>query len=230
MDKIEKTVNFLPLGSIFIILCSSIKLVVYYKIFNIQIVDYMEIQEFITSFIDDILFYICIFGAGVILYLYDIFENTSQNYFQKSDSPEEYKNERKISLSLSIIILIIIVTSVICSNSKSKSAEIICVGLFLFLGVFRVFLSSTKLTLPYPLFIFIGVIMYTIMYGYTDAYKIIESKDTINYTIVFKEKTYSTDRNLKYIGKTENFIFFYNLRSKRTTILKNDDLIKINIK
>jgi hypothetical protein len=68
------------------------------------------------------------------------------------------------------------------------------------------------------------------MYGYTDAYKIIENKDKLNYTIVFKDKTYVTDNNLKYIGKTENFMFLYNLKSKRTTILKKDDLVKINIK
>lgn len=68
------------------------------------------------------------------------------------------------------------------------------------------------------------------MYDTSDAYKILENKDKLNYTLVFKEKTYYTNKNLKYIGKTENYLFLYNLKSNRTTILKNDELIKISIK
>lgn len=230
MEKIEKLTKLLPFGSIFILFCSSIKLVIYYKTFNVPIVDYIGIQEFITSFIDDLLFYLCIFGIGVFLTLFNITQNANQNFSLKNDTPEEYKNEHKISLILSIFILFLTLGFANYTDSKSKSIEIICVGSFIFLSLFRVFLSSTKLTIPYTLLIIIGVLLYTIMYGYTDAYKIIENKDKLNYTIVFKDKTYVTDNNLKYIGKTENFMFLYNLKSKRTTILKKDDLVKINIK
>lgn len=229
MEKIEKLIKLLPFGSIFILFCSSIKLVIYYKIFNIPIVDYIGIQEFVTSFIDDLLFYLCIFGIGVFLILFDTIQNANQNFTLKSDTSEEYKNERKISLILAIFILLLIVAFSNYSNSKSESMEIICVGLFVFLALFRIFLSSTKLTISYTLLIVTGIVLYTIMYGYSDAYKIIENKDKLKYTIVFKEKTYITDKNLKYVGKTENFLFLYNLKSKRTTILKNDDLIKLSI-
>lgn len=229
MEKIEKLIKLLPFGSIFVLFCSSINLVIYYKTFNIPIVDYIGIQEFITSFIDDLLFYLCIFGIGVFLTLFDIIQNENQNFPLKSDTPEDYKNERRIFLILSIITLLLIIGLSIYNDSKSKSIEIICVGLFVFLGFLRVFLSSTKLTIPYTLFIVTGIVLYTIMYGYSDAYKIIENKDKLKYTIVFKKKTYLTDKNLKYVGKTENFLFLYNLKSKRTTILKNDDLIKISI-
>ncbi|KFF06104.1 hypothetical protein [Flavobacterium reichenbachii] len=231
MEKIEKLMQLLPLGSIFILLCSSIKLVIYYKAFNISIVDYIGIQEFITTFIDDILLYLCIFGISIFLSLFDIAQNRAQNLALKSDTPIKYKNQRKISLSLAILTLILIsFLSYYYSNSTVKTIEIIFVGLFIFLGFLRIFLSSTKLTLPFGLYISISVILYTVMYGYTDAYKIIENKDKLNYVILFKEKTYYTDRSLKYIGKTENFLFLFNLKSKRTTILKNDDLIKISIK
>ncbi|MFC4477864.1 hypothetical protein [Flavobacterium chungangensis] len=230
MEKIEKLIPLLPVGSIFILFCSSIKLIIYYKTFNIQIVDYIEIQEFITSFIDDLLLYSCIFGITIILYLYDFIQDSNQDYSLKSDTPELYKNERRITLIISIIILITIIVSAYYSNSTSKLTTTICVGSFLFLSTFRIYLSSTTMALPFPLFIMTIIIIYTIMYGSTDAYKIIENKDQLNYTIVFKEKTYYTDKNLKYIGKTGNFLFLYNLKSKRATILKNDELIKINIK
>lgn len=230
MEKVEKLIHLLPIGSIFILFCSSIKLIIYYKIFNISIVDYIGIQEFITSFIDDLLLYSCLFGITIILYFYDIVQNANQNYVLKSDTPESYKNERKISFALFVIILLLIIVFAYYSDSTSRLIEIICVGLFMSLTAFRIFLSSTKATLPFPLFIMITIVIYTIMYGSTDAYKIIENKDKLNYTIVFKEKTYFTDKSLKYIGKTENFLFLYNLTSKTATILKNDDLLKINIK
>lgn len=224
MEKVEKLIPLLQVGSIFILFCSSIRLVIYYKTFNVSIVNYTGIQEFLTLFIDDLLFYLCIFGVAIFLSLFDIFRNNDNDFTLKSDTPELYKNERKITLFLSIIILISIVILSNYTDYKSKSIEIIGVGIFIILMLIRIFLSSTKVTLPYPLFLALGVILYTIMYGYSDAYKIIENKDKLNYAIVFKEKTYLTDNNLKYVGKTENFLFLYNLKSKRTTILKNDDL------
>ncbi|MBE8723694.1 hypothetical protein [Flavobacterium hungaricum] len=229
MEKIEKLIQLLPLGSIFILLCSSIKLVIYYKTFNISIVDYIGIQEFITTFIDDILLYLCIFGIGIFLFLFEFAQNRDRNYTLKSDTPENYKNERKISSTLSILILFLTIVLSYNCDSRIKMIEIICVGLFISLSLFRIFLSSTKVNLPFLLYIMMSTISYTIMYGYTDAYKIIENKDKLSYIIAFKEKTYFTDKNLKYVGKTEHFLFLYNLKSKRTTILKNDDLIKINI-
>jgi hypothetical protein len=230
MEKIENVIKLLPLGSVFILFCSSIRLVVFFKMFNISIVEYIGIQEFLTLFIDDLLFYICIFGIGILLYLFDTFGNKNKEYVLKSTTPEEYKNQRKYSLISLLITLIIIIFLSNYSETKSRSIEIIGVGIFIILNLLRIFLSSTKLTFPYPLLITVSIVIYTIMYGYSDAYKIIENENKLNYTIVFKEKTYFTDKNLKYIGKTENFLFLYNLKSHRTTILKNENLVKINIK
>lgn len=230
MEKIEKLIKLLPLGSVFILFCSSIRLVIYYKVFNISIVEYIGIQEFLTLFIDDLLFYLSIFGIGILLYLFDNIFNNSEDFVLKNITPEKYKNERKVSLILLIITLSLVIILSNYSETKSKSIEIIGVGIFIMLSLLRVFLSSTQFTIPYPLLITTSIVIYTAMYGSSDAYKILENKDKLNYTLVFKEKTYFTDKNLKYIGKTENYLFLYNLKSNRTTILKNDELIKINIK
>jgi hypothetical protein len=230
MEKIENLIKLLPLGSVFILFCSSIRLVIYYKVFNISIVEYIGIHEFLTVFIDDLLLYFSIFGIGILLYLFDNIFNKSQDLVLKNTTPEKYKNERKVFLILLITTLSLIIILSNSTETKSKSIEIIGVGIFLMLSLLRVFLSSTKFTIPYPLLITAGIVIYTAMYAFSDAQKILEKKDRLNYTVVFKEKTYFTDKNLKYIGKTENYLFLYNLKSNRTTILKNDELIKINIK
>lgn len=230
MLKIENLIKLLPLGSIYVILCSSIKLVIFYKCFNISIVDYIQIQEYLTLFIDDILYYLVVFGIGILLYLFNIFQYSEHNYIPKSEEPEKYKKERNFTLNLSIIIIILVI---ILSNTciyRSKSIEIISVGGYFVLCLLYVYLSSTKITFPYPLLIITSIVLYTISNGFIDAYKILENKDKLNYTLGFKDRNYSTDRTIKYLGKTENFIFLYNLKSKRTTILKIDDLVKIGIK
>lgn len=100
IENIENLIKLLPLGSIFIFLCSSIRLVVYYKFFNISIVEYIGIQEFLTLFIDDLLFYLSIFGIGILLSLFENIFNISEDFVLKNTTPEWYKNERIFSLIL----------------------------------------------------------------------------------------------------------------------------------
>ena len=63
MEKISK---WLPTLAIFLIIVSSIKLAIFYNVFNIKIVDYVGVTEYIPLFIND-LHYLGLFLGPVIL-------------------------------------------------------------------------------------------------------------------------------------------------------------------
>ena len=68
MSRIESFGKLLPIGTLFIMFCGSLKLVLYYGVFNISIADFLEIGEYVTLFVDDLLYYLSIFGAGLLFY------------------------------------------------------------------------------------------------------------------------------------------------------------------
>lgn len=51
---IEKIVKITPLAGAILVFCGVLKLIFYYSHFDIQIIDYLEFQEIITSFLGDI--------------------------------------------------------------------------------------------------------------------------------------------------------------------------------
>lgn len=70
MKYLENIIKMLPLGALFLIVSSSLKLIIYYNQFNISIMDYIELDEVIVSFIDDMLFYTLLFGISILVKLW----------------------------------------------------------------------------------------------------------------------------------------------------------------
>lgn len=77
--------KYVPLGGIFLILLSSLKLVIFYKVFNISIVNYLHIQEYIPLFIDDILEYIFVFGIVILFVMILNPKMLEFKYLEKAD-------------------------------------------------------------------------------------------------------------------------------------------------
>ncbi len=63
---INKIVKLTPLAGTFLVFLGVLKLIFYYSYFDIQIIDYLEFQEIITSFFGDINI-IIIFGFSMVL-------------------------------------------------------------------------------------------------------------------------------------------------------------------
>ncbi len=63
---IDKIVKIAPLTGALLIFCGVLKLIFYYSYFNISIINYLEFQEIITSFFEDINI-IILFGMTMLL-------------------------------------------------------------------------------------------------------------------------------------------------------------------
>lgn len=227
MKKLEIITKLLPFGSIILVLFSSIKLVTYYKIFNIPIVDFIEFSEFLTLFIDDMLSYLTYFGIAIILYLVDSnFENDEGVETQKIDS----QNLKKIiTIILAIIVLVFLALALVYSNSNSEIVTITSTCINFLLCLAYVFCSTIKFNFTYPFFLIVAILNYVIKDGLFDAYNLIENKDKINYVIFYDDKIIQTTDTIKYIGKTEKYIFIYDIEKKAARILPTENLKEINV-
>ncbi|MDR6562859.1 MULTISPECIES: hypothetical protein [unclassified Arcicella] len=63
---LDKIIKLTPLAGTLLIFCGVLKLIFFYSHFNIRIVDYLEFQEIVTSFLGDINI-IIVFGITMIL-------------------------------------------------------------------------------------------------------------------------------------------------------------------
>ncbi|MFV8351534.1 hypothetical protein [Flavobacterium sp. XS2P14] len=228
MKQIEQLSKLLPFGSVFIILCSSIKLVVFYKIFKISIVEYIGISEYLTFFIDDILYYIAIFGIGLTFYVYNT-DFTETNTLIEIDWRENIKSIIFIS---GLIVTIIILKLILYNNSEIESDkyQIIGVGIFIILCLLHVLSSKINFNFPYPIFILLSIITYTFMEGNSDAYKKIENANKSNTVIELKDYKIVTNSKLIYLGKTEKYFFLFKIDTKTSVIIPNENVIQIKIK
>lgn len=56
-----------------------------------------------------------------------------------------------------------------------------------------------------------------------------EKRDSINVVLNFENKTVKNDIDNHYLGKTKNYTFFYNSKSKKSTIYSNSEILSIEI-
>jgi len=229
MRKIETLSKLLPIGGTLIMLCSSIKVVIYYKFFNISITDFLSIGEYVTLFIDDILYYLAIFGLGIFLNIVSPNEKKEEDSGTDNTDYTIFKNEKKWIVILSIITLILIIILFFYVNSTENKLNVVKVGLFGLLSFFYVYALKTKIKFNYFYYIISGLLIYTIMDGVIDAQKIFDNKNKLNYNITIENKMIETNDDFHYLGKSEKYLFFYSLKDQLSTIISIDDLNKITI-
>jgi hypothetical protein len=77
------------------------------------------------------------------------------------------------------------------------------------------------------LFLFLAIQIF--ISAYKDAYKIIENKRNVKYEILVDGNILSNKNNHTFIGKSNDYIFFYNNSTNTSTIYPMDKVDKISI-
>ncbi len=137
MKKIDFLVKALPLASIFLIMCSAVRLVIYYNTFNISITDYIQIQEYPTLFVDDILSYLLIFGIGIVIEVL----NPYTQFIEKNTPPiKSISKNKKRNLLISMLIILLLITAVyLFVDDEILKLDLIKVLLYFLLINFHIF-------------------------------------------------------------------------------------------
>jgi|TARA_B110000902_G_C14046822_1_gene490071 hypothetical protein len=229
MKRIETLSKILPIGGVFILLCSSIKLVIYYKTFNISITDFLSIGEYATLFIDDILQYLAIFGLGIFLIMLSPNQQRKADFETDNNSYPIYKKQKRWIITLSLIVLIPIISVFFYIDSIESKLDTTKFGIYILLTFFYCYALFTKIKFSYFSYIISVLLIYTVMDGFIDAQKIIENNNKLNYNITFENKVIETNNDLHYLGKSEKYLFLYSLKNKKSTIIPIEKLTKITI-
>ncbi|CAN5580012.1 hypothetical protein BH23BAC1_BH23BAC1_39470 [soil metagenome] len=65
-DELVPLIKYFP---VYLILIGSLRMIIFYKFFNIRIIDYLDFSEILFSFFDTFLFYFTIFILPALLFL-----------------------------------------------------------------------------------------------------------------------------------------------------------------
>ncbi|MGH1388484.1 hypothetical protein [Kordia sp.] len=226
---IDKLGKLLPIGTLFLILCSSIRTIYYYQGFNISIVDYMELSEFIISFLDDIYLYLLIIFSPLIWQLLN-------DFFSNNDiatEPAKLKSNRKLFFRNLTIVYFFALAAIVVSKIFFINYYVYGVAFFviILIYIFFVIFKGSKID---NLSKYLAVVPTLIFLSFIDAnfskLRILErEKSNYNVKLAFDGSTIKTTNDLQFIGQCKNYVFFYNINNKISTAYKKDNISMLEI-
>ncbi|MFD2543729.1 hypothetical protein ACFSSB_15465 [Lacinutrix gracilariae] len=219
MDLKNENFDFtkiIPIGAVFITLCSSIHYIFYYNFFNIRIINYLTITEYASLFLEHILAYLIIIFGGFI------FSFLSNNWPKKS-------GKGSVIFGMSIVIIYTLVRLFFFSEKINE--RINEVTFIIFYIIFLVFYLRRLKNKNLNVLVYLAIIsiVYSVSSGFVSAYKVIENESKLKYEFKFEENTISSSEKKYYLGRSENYLFFYNNTSKVSEVIKTNNLKSINI-
>ncbi|WP_204346636.1 hypothetical protein [Psychroserpens algicola] len=220
--NLEKIKSVIPILSLLIIFSSAIKLITFYNKFHVNIIDYMNLSEFTFSFVDDIYSYAIAISFTFILYFIDDFVNIKKKVL--SDQ-EKKKKIKKFYVSFLIMSFAVIsISNFLAIYFINWIVYFICIlGVLVIFGVYVNFSTQYGTLTKYYLLI---PTLFFYAYGQAkfDQSLILERKIGKTYSIVIDDKKIVSDENFVFIGKTNDYTFFFDLIKNKATIYNNSDI------
>ena len=206
-----------------IIFFGFFKQYIYYSFFNINISEYIDFDEILTSFLDDLFLFIFIIFTTSIIFIYLVSKAPkSKNVIAKKIT------EGKRGLIIDIILIIFFIVTYILV----KSIFLIYFCIFISINIIDDILTRKYLNLHirFTIIAFMFYISILILYSaieYIFVFKTNQNKYTITYKI--NDECISDSTNI-YVGKTKKYIFFVNYNKNIVEIIPNSNVLKISKK
>lgn len=233
---LEKIKNSIPIITIGLIVIGVLKQVIFYENFNVPINYFISLSEIGIIFSYDLVIiggiFLCVIFSGILE-----FDVQLENEKQLEDNAE--KGEKKARNVFAIVFLTLAVIAffgmMVASMLKAPySIKIIgstCIVFFtLCYKYFDITSRSVKfikiLSVPFLLIsMTASILIYT-------AFQIIsiENGKYIGTQIIINDATkYISSDSTFYIGKTADYIFFYNKNDKHTTVIPTSEVKKLEL-
>lgn len=229
LDKVQQLIKLLPVGTLLIIVLSSIKQLTYYAIFGINISDYLQFQEYIVLFIDDLIIYSIMLGIGVYLYLRDwIMSDGKLDNHKKKKQKESTNNDRTMKV-LMWLLLLITLAFIYFFRSEARLLRSMFTILIINIGVIiYLYFFVGKRKFSYLGFILIILLANLLVDALTDAYKVLLNNQNNKYHIILEDGKESIS-TMSYIGKTEKFLFLFNHSKNETVVIPMDRIKEMRV-
>ena len=242
MDKLKE---YLPLISVIVIGLGFVRLNSYYSYFGVRIIDYIQVTEILTSFLDSLMTFSMIIG-GIVAYAFigDVIlsqkEKPTFNSLKKllgikneTDKINELKQKRRDNFRAIFSAFILAAFSTLIASKESESDEIFKIWLFVIGSILAYFLlifisAYVKVGRNFKI-IFSGALIFVIVYftGKLDAVKTKLSFDKEYYVVKYGDTAITTNKHLIYLGKTDKYFFIYNDSLNSYYTQPNETLKKI---
>lgn len=244
-EKISLT-QYLPYAGTGLVVLGWVRLYTYYQFFAVNIGNYLEFSEIISSFADKLVmltFAILICLAFIRMVdrpptkksKSDIaFQRSNEVYETKDSPPPKLKASMTEILTLCFLFLCITGIIYVLWIAIGSVWPVILGALFWFLimFVFGSFLFQNikkhGILSPITLLIVYGnVIVLLIGLSIADACLVKYGKMNRNVVVHLDHETIKSHQNFYYVGKTNNFIFFYNDSTETADVYPMERVIKI---
>ncbi len=236
-ERLGKLVPYFIPACIFL---GILKLLIFYKSFSIDIVYFIGFSEILMSFLNNLWLYIIMITAPLLLYFL-FFKNEGQASNQKFTERLNLTTKQRLNLAftknsltdfLAFISLFPLLSMVIFFPFLFRYL-ILAVSQFIFRFLFNEWrVMEVKSGKDFDSLVqaialassFIVMLVIGVAFWETDEVRLGKYNNT---KVVFKDATVIADTNNIFVGKTENFIFFYNRISKAPIVYKSSDLLRI---
>lgn len=224
--------GLLPYLGIVVLFLGVFRSMLFYYFFGINIVDYLELGEIISSFLDVIV-------ISAILFFWSLFQRFLQQKSERlidwfwsrkkpnveasvENSPVETKESRIVGVVVSSLIFVVFCLINRVSCSEFLSAVISLFGVLLIIhGIYFGIASTQKSSMRTAIFSYVyiigGAMLLLAGNSIFQVYRIQDVKKYVGTTITFNDKSvFVSDSQHYYIGKTENYLFIHNQSSHTT--------------
>lgn len=234
------------------------KLWIYFSFFKINIINYLELTEIIVLFLNDviILAFLIITSICFVIYVY-LWRGLTFNREKYEKRIELFKSKNTFYKRLkyyilkkeSFFVLMFIFALFILINNIISGADIINITVnivnttFIFLLLINRILDNelkliyfVKHDMPFISHFFTYLnyfLMALTAISFSALLSVNKVKNDYKYygtEITIKDNIYKSDSTEYYIGKTRNYIFFYNDTSKVVNIFPMEEVSKISLK
>jgi hypothetical protein len=248
-DTIKKS---LPYVTGFMIFCGFVKLKLYYAAFHIDIQEYLELTEILSSFVSDIILYSVMILFG---YFFSFLLTTKERTNQQVDIADDilktdgfFKRLGKHIKNLKQIIFIIFALGLINLTALFVRGETHLYGTFSLYSLFVIFvfvilreeyrrkyISHFNMDINHSFFnILLTAVLFmsfTIKYSFSDIDATKNQKKYIGTIIQTKDnQRIISDSVNYYVGMTRNYLFIYNQLKDETIVLNRSDVKDITLK
>jgi hypothetical protein len=225
--------------------------IVYYKFFNVQIAEFLNAGEILLLFADDLLFYLMVMMTTItVVALLPSFRDNKVTAFKERRRFIRYvKTEEAFERLIFFFTqrwvgILLWTTSLTVLYFTDKEFFNISIYVFSFemcIWLLRWHsyeirrsmrikdeLTKQDETLYTSFSILLFFLLILLIYTVYDVRDVRDKQKFINTSIVVSDQAIKSDSNYFYIGKTDDFVFFYNKKKDETTVYPMEQVERIN--
>lgn len=219
LEFINKTIKYIPVLSFLFLFFSSAELYSYYKYFNINIYNYITIEDVFFEFYS--VFFEYISRLLVTIFIILIFY-----HYYGYDTKKRIETKWLMMILGSVALVLLLIDEFTNIKISNIYFEIICSIPYalIYLNVINnIHDNKIKILLAF-LFIF-GYLCIKVNYlSKINAKEIIENNQSIEVKFDYLNKQITSNLENTYIGETSNYMFFYCKSKSQTAVYKKDDI------